>query len=76
MAGDRFPKETGTVFGAIMAVALVGGTAGPKIAGCIAPYDIRQVLLIPIFAAVAVAVLAAIIVKRPPRPVSKPSVPA
>ena len=76
MAGDRFPKETGTVFGAIMAVALVGGTAGPKIAGCIAPYDIRQVLLIPIFAAVAVAVLAAIIVKRPPRPVLKPSVPA
>lgn len=25
VAGDRFPRETGTVFGAIMAVALVGG---------------------------------------------------
>ncbi len=76
MAGDRFPEETGTVFGAIMAVALAGGTAGPKIAGWIAPYDVRRVLLIPIFAAVAVAALAVIIVKRSLRPVQKPSVPS
>jgi MFS transporter, FHS family, glucose/mannose:H+ symporter len=69
MAGDRFPEETGTVFGAIMAVALVGGTAGPQIAGWIAPYDIRRVLLIPIFAAVGVAALAVIIARRALRPV-------
>lgn len=72
MAGDRFPEETGTVFGAIMAVALAGGTAGPKIAGWMAPYDIRRVLLIPIFASVAVAALAVTVVKRPLRPVPKP----
>lgn len=76
MAGDRFPEETGTVFGAIIAVALVGGTAGPKIAGWIAPYDIRLVLLIPIFAAVAVATLAVIIAKRPLQPALKSSVPS
>lgn len=71
MAADRFPEETGTVFGAIMAVALVGGTAGPKIAGWIAAYDIRGVLLIPIFAAVGVAALAVIIVKQP---LARPSI--
>lgn len=76
MAGDRFPEETGTVFGAIMAVALVGGTAGPKIAGWIAYENIRRVLLVPIFAAVGVAALAVIIVKGPLRPVLKPSVPS
>jgi MFS family permease len=76
MAGDRFPEETGTVFGAIMSVALAGGTAGPKIAGWIAPYDVRRVLLIPIFASVGVAALAVIIVKRSLRPVLKPSVPS
>lgn len=76
MAGDRFPGETGTVFGAIMAVALAGGTAGPKIAGWIAPYDVRRVLLIPIFAAAGVAALAVIIVKRSLRPVLKLSVPS
>lgn len=74
MAGDRFPEETGTVFGAIMAVALAGGTAGPKIAGWMAPYDVRRVLLIPIFAAVGVATLAVIISKRSLRRVLKPSV--
>lgn len=76
MAGDRFPEETGTVFGAIMAVALAGGAAGPKIAGWIAPNDVRRVLLIPIFAAVGVAALVVIIVKGSHRPVLKPSVPS
>jgi MFS family permease len=57
MASDRFPAETGTVFGAIMAVALVGGTAGPKIAGWAASHSPGRVLLIPVFAAAAVAAL-------------------
>ena len=60
MASDRFPEQTGTVFGAIISVALIGGTAGPKIAGWIASYGIRQVLVIPIVAALAVALLTAI----------------
>ena len=74
MAGDRFPEETGTVFGAIMAVALLGGTAGPEIAGRIARHGIREVLLIPVSAAAGVALLAAIIRKRSLRPAAKASV--
>jgi fucose permease len=73
MASDRFPEETGTVFGAIIAVALVGGTAGPKIAGGIAPYGARQVQLIPIFAAARVAALTAAIAKCPAQALLKPS---
>jgi MFS transporter, FHS family, glucose/mannose:H+ symporter len=64
MAGDRFPQETGTVFGAVIAIALVGGTAGPKFAGWLASRGIRQVLLLPVFAAICVAALTAVIAKR------------
>ena len=76
MAGDRFPRETGTVFGAIMAVALVGGTAGPKIGGWLASSGVKQVLLIPIVAAVGVAGLTAIIAKFAARALLKPSAPS
>lgn len=64
MAGDRFPQETGTVFGAIMAVALVGGTAGPKLAGWAASHGPLQVLWIPLLAAVMVSALAATVSPR------------
>jgi MFS transporter, FHS family, glucose/mannose:H+ symporter len=63
MAGDRFPEETGTVFGAVMAIALLGGTAGPKLAGWVASRAVRQVLLLPLVAAVGVAALTAVIAK-------------
>jgi fucose permease len=61
MAGDRFPAETGTVFGAITAVALVGGTAGPKLGGWIANFGIRRIFVIPILAATLVAVFTCLI---------------
>lgn len=71
VAGDRFPGETGTVFGAIMAVALVGGMIGPKVGAWLAVESPLKVVLIPIFSAVAVAGLAweATLKKTPaPRP--------
>lgn len=74
MAGDLFPSETGTVFGAIMAVALAGGTAGPKLAGWIAPSGIARVLLIPTIAAAAVAALTLAIARRVSEPVRGASV--
>ena len=55
VAGDCFPRQTGTVFGAIMAVSLVGGTAGPSICGSLASTGLRNILWVPIIAAVAVA---------------------
>ncbi len=57
VAGDRFPGETGTVFGAIMAVALVGGVAGPLAGGWAADAGPARVLFIPIVAAIMIAIL-------------------
>jgi MFS transporter, FHS family, glucose/mannose:H+ symporter len=74
MASEHFPEQTGTVFGAIMAVALVGGTAGPKVAGWLASYGVRQVLLIPILGAIGVAALTAINAKSPTRAPHNPLV--
>lgn len=56
MASTRFPTQTGTVFGAIMAVALVGGTLGPTLSGHLAAHAPRAVLWIPAIGALAVAV--------------------
>jgi FHS family glucose/mannose:H+ symporter-like MFS transporter len=57
LAGDRFPKETGTVFGAIMTVGTLGGVAGPALGGLAADSNPLKVLVIPIAAGTAVAAL-------------------
>lgn len=64
VAGDRFPRQTGTVFGAIMAVSLVGGTAGPSVCGALAATGLRNILWVPMISALAVAALT-IAVTRP-----------
>jgi fucose permease len=64
MAGDRFPRETGTVFGAIITVGLIGGIAGPMLGGWAAIYNPARVLIVPIVAAAGVAVLAWIVSSR------------
>jgi fucose permease len=61
MAGDRFPRETGTVFGAIITVGLIGGIAGPMLGGWAANYNPARVLIEPMVAAAGVAVLAWIV---------------
>jgi len=58
LAGDRFPDKTGTAFGAIMAVALVGGALGPAAGGWAAGSGPSKVLLVPLVGGVAVAALA------------------
>ena len=60
LAGERF-RETGTVFGAIMTVALVGGTAGPTLAAWLAKTGPERILDLPIVSAVMVAALVLII---------------
>ncbi|HEV2247983.1 MAG TPA: MFS transporter [Terriglobia bacterium] len=64
VAGDCFPRQTGTVFGAIMAVSLVGGTAGPSICGSLASTGLRNILWVPMIAAVAVATLTIAVTKE------------
>jgi fucose permease len=61
MAGDRFPRETGTVFGAIITVGLIGGIAGPMLGGWAANFNPARVLIVPLVAAAGVAVLAWIV---------------
>lgn len=64
VAGDRFPQRTGTVFGAIMAVSLVGGTAGPSISSALAAEGLRNILWIPVIAALAVATLTIVVTRQ------------
>jgi fucose permease len=64
MAGDRFPRETGTVFGAIIAVGLVGGIAGPMLGSWAAMFNPARVLVVPLVAAIGVAALTGIVSSR------------
>jgi MFS transporter, FHS family, glucose/mannose:H+ symporter len=66
VAGDRFPRQTGTVFGAIMAVSLVGGTAGPSLCGTLAAKGLRNILWVPMIAAAAVGTLTIVVTKEKP----------
>jgi len=61
LAGDRFPDKTGTVFGGIMAVALVGGALGPAAGGWAASSSPSKVLLVPLIGGAAVALLTLIV---------------
>ena len=71
VAGDCFPRQTGTVFGAIMAVSLVGGTAGPSICGSLASTGLRNILWVPMIAAVAVATFTILATRELPEMTSK-----
>lgn len=57
LAGDRFPGETGTVFGALMTVAAVGGMVGPTAGAWLGDKGPLRVLWIPVGAATAIAAL-------------------
>lgn len=71
LAGDRFPAQTGTVFGSIMTVSLIGGAAGPLVGGWAATADPRRVLAISIVAAAAVAVFTLAVSRRKAHALSK-----
>jgi MFS transporter, FHS family, glucose/mannose:H+ symporter len=62
--GDQFPNQTGTVFGAAMAVALVGGSLGPLVGGWMARSSPASVLLVPLVAVLAIGILTLIISRR------------
>jgi len=61
LAGDRFPDRTGTVFGGIMTVALVGGALGPAVGGWVASPSPSKVLLVPLIGSAAIAIFTLII---------------
>jgi fucose permease len=60
VAGDRYPRETGAVFGVLFASAVPGGMAWPWVVGEIAQHwAVRAGMVVPLAGAVAVCVLAA-----------------
>ena len=61
LAGDHFPDETGTVFGAVITVALAGGAAGPVVGGWAATSSPKGVLLVPLIGGMAIAILTLIV---------------
>ena len=59
MAGDRFPRFPGTLFGLLFSIALIGGMSFPWAAGHVAQsFGYRMGLVLPLIGAVGVAVLA------------------
>lgn len=64
IAGNHFSGETGTVFGAIIALGLLGGTAGPTVGGLAARHGVLRVLWIPAVSAIAVSALIAVVSAR------------
>jgi MFS transporter, FHS family, glucose/mannose:H+ symporter len=72
--GDRFPGETGTVFGAVMTLALVGGSSGPLAGGWLAGRSPTGALAVPFAAAVAIAIITVTIAGR--RTAMAPEAPA
>ena len=68
LAGDQFPNQTGTVFGAVMTVALAGGVAGPLVGGWAASSSPQRVLAVPMVAGTAIAALTLLISSSNSRP--------
>lgn len=66
IAGERFPGETGTAFGAIIALSLLGGTAGPLLGGYAIGHGARSLLWIPALSAIAVGILIAVTREKAP----------
>ncbi|MGA7521732.1 MAG: MFS transporter [Acidobacteriaceae bacterium] len=60
LAGEHFPGETGTAFGAIIALSLLGGTAGPLLGGYAISHSPLSLLWVPAVAAAAVGLLTAV----------------
>jgi fucose permease len=67
LAGDCFPHETGTVFGAVMTLALVGGAMGPWVGGWAGAASPLTVLAVPITAGAAIAILTLVASEKNPQ---------
>jgi fucose permease len=65
LAGDRFPKEFGTVFGAIQFVGLVGGIGASRFAAVLAANGAHplRILWIPFCASLVICVLAHVLTR-------------
>jgi fucose permease len=67
MAGDRFPRFLGTVYGALFSIALIGGMSFPWATGHLAQlWGFRAGLALPVVGAAGVTLLALLIMRTRP----------
>jgi fucose permease len=69
IAGDIFSAETGTVFGAIIALGLLGGAAGPTLGSYAISHGPLHLLWVPAISAVAIIALIAVAARQSHRTV-------
>jgi fucose permease len=65
IAGDRYSREAGTVFGLLFSIALIGGMLFPWAAGQLSQREtVRAGMLVPCMGAAGISVLAGIVMLR------------
>ena len=65
IAGDRFPKQAGTVFGLLFSIALLGGMLLPWTVGQVSQgLGVRMGMVVPGIGAIATSVLSAVVMLR------------
>ena len=71
LAGDRYQRFAGTVFGLLFSIALIGSFVSPLVIGRIAQFaGVRTAAVVPLAGAAAICVLIASIVRRTRAPVA------
>jgi fucose permease len=75
IAGDRYSKQAGTVFGLLFSIALIGGMLLPWAVGQVSQrFSIRMGMLVPALGAIGITALSTVVIlrERLARPLSKP----
>ena len=66
IAGDRYSRFTGTVFGLLFSIALVGGMTFPWAVGQISQSSaVRTGMVVPVLGAIGICCISAILIRRP-----------
>lgn len=65
IAGDRYPRFSGSVFGLLFAFALLGAMASPWTIGQISQkYDVRHGIFVPLLGAVCISLIAGMLMRQ------------
>jgi len=65
IAGDRYSKVAGTVFGLLFSIALIGGMAFPWAVGQVSQqFNVRTGMILPLLGAVGISALSGILMMR------------
>ncbi len=68
LAGDRYSRFAGSVFGTLFAIALLGGVVAPSAVGAIGGrFGVHHGTAVPLLGAVMVTLLVGVVLRREPR---------